>query len=124
MPLSSMALRIVVTGGRGQLGRALCARLADANDVVAVACRRADAALLYISTNEVFDGERGEAYTEFDATNPINAYGRSKLAGERAVSAMLDRCYIVRTAWLFGDADNTFPTRILRRARETDVLRV
>ena len=91
---------------------------------VALGCLKASAEMLYISTNEVFDGERGEAYTEFDATNPINAYGRSKLAGERAVSAMLDRCYIVRTAWLFGAADNNFPTRILRRARETDVLRV
>ncbi len=49
---------------------------------VALACQRANAALLYVSSNEVFDGKKDAPYLEHDATNPINAYGKSKLAGE------------------------------------------
>ena len=67
---------------------------------VALACQRADAAMLYISTNEVFDGAQREPYLEFDEPNPLNVYARSKLAGERFVQTLLPRHYVVRTAWL------------------------
>jgi len=83
---------------------------------VAQACRRADAALVYVSTNEVFDGARGEPYGESDEPNPINAYGRSKLEGERLVQGTLPRCYVVRTAWLYAEGGNNFPAKILRAA--------
>ena len=68
--------------------------------IAAEACARAGAAMLYVSTNEVFGGEKAEPYHEEDEPNPINAYGRSKLEGERYVQSLLERYYVVRTSWL------------------------
>ena len=82
---------------------------------VALACRDSGAALVYVSTNEVFDGLRGESYVESDAPNPVNAYGRSKLEGEEEAQALVDRHYIVRTAWLYGSGRD-FPSKILAAA--------
>jgi dTDP-4-dehydrorhamnose reductase len=84
---------------------------------VALACRRLDAALVYISTNEVFDGAAARPYFEYDRAAPINAYARSKWAGEQAVRELLDRFYIVRVAWLFGGARN-FVRTVLRLSAE------
>ena len=81
---------------------------------VALACREGDAAMLYVSTNEVFDGQKGEPYLESDEPKPINAYGRSKLAGEQYVQSILDRFYIVRTAWLYAAGGNNFPAKVLK----------
>lgn len=81
---------------------------------VALACRESGAAMLYVSTNEVFDGQKGEPYLESDEAKPINAYGRCKLAGERYVQSILDRFYIVRTAWLYAAGGNNFPSKVLR----------
>jgi dTDP-4-dehydrorhamnose reductase len=83
---------------------------------VAEACRRAGAAMVYVSTNEVFDGARGEPYGESDEPRPVNAYGRSKLEGERLVRATLPRCYVVRTAWLYAEGSDNFPAKVLRLA--------
>jgi dTDP-4-dehydrorhamnose reductase len=88
---------------------------------VALACRRLDAPLVYISTNEVFDGMATQPYFEYDQAAPINAYGRSKWAGEQAVHELLDRFYIVRVAWLFGGERN-FVRTVLRLAAERDML--
>ena len=88
---------------------------------VAQACRDAGAALGYVSTNEVFDGLKGEPYVESDEPNPINAYGRSKLAGEGHVQALLDRYYIVRTAWLYGGGERDFPAKILAAAERHEL---
>ncbi|HMQ32125.1 MAG TPA: dTDP-4-dehydrorhamnose reductase [Chloroflexaceae bacterium] len=82
---------------------------------MALACRRLDAPLVYISTNEVFAGDGARPYFEYDQTGPVNAYGRSKLAGELAVRELLDRFYIVRVAWLFGGERN-FVRTVLRLA--------
>jgi dTDP-4-dehydrorhamnose reductase len=84
---------------------------------VAEACRRAGAALVYVSTNEVFDGARGEPYGESDEPCPINAYGRSKLEGERLVRGTLVQHYVVRTAWLYAEGGNNFPAKVLRAAQ-------
>jgi dTDP-4-dehydrorhamnose reductase len=81
---------------------------------VALACRESAAAMLYVSTNEVFDGQKGEPYLESDEAKPVNAYGRSKLAGERYVQSILDRFYIVRTGWLYAAGGNNFPSKVLR----------
>jgi dTDP-4-dehydrorhamnose reductase len=172
-------VRILITGGRGQLGRELQRALSgqtvlavdldelDVSDAVAVrraigqfrpqvvvhaaaytdtagceadpelamrvngegsrqvalSCRESDAAMLYVSTNEVFDGQKGEPYLESDEPKPINAYGRSKLAGERYVQSILDRFYIVRTAWLYAAGGNNFPTKVLRAAANEGELR-
>lgn len=64
--------------------------------------RELGAELVYLSTDYVFDGRKEEGFVETDTPNPINVYGRSKLAGERAVQTLCDRHKIVRTSWLNG----------------------
>jgi len=91
---------------------------------VALACQAGGAALLYISTNEVFDGCADRPYTEFDAPNPINPYARSKLAGECYTRHLLTRFYIVRTAWLYAPGGRNFPHRIVQLADQHGRLRV
>jgi dTDP-4-dehydrorhamnose reductase len=91
---------------------------------VALGCQKAGAEMLYISTNEVLDGTKDSPYWEFDEPNPINAYGKSKLAGERYVQFLLNRFYIVRTSWLFGKAGNNFVKKILDLADREGKLRV
>src|SRR3990172_11505335 len=90
---------------------------------VAEACRDASAVMLYVSTNEVFDGRKREPYTEKDEPNPLNSYARSKLAGERHVQSLLERHHIVRTAWLYGAGRVSFPEKILQAAETSDVLK-
>jgi dTDP-4-dehydrorhamnose reductase len=82
---------------------------------VALACRRLAVPLVYISTNEVFSGDATRPYAEYDQTGPVNAYGRSKLAGEQIVRELLHEFYIVRVAWLFGGERN-FVRSVLRLA--------
>ncbi|MEO8456422.1 MAG: dTDP-4-dehydrorhamnose reductase [Chloroflexota bacterium] len=91
---------------------------------VAEAAREAGAVMLHVSTNEVFDGDKGSAYNEDDAPNAINAYGRSKQAGEVAVRETLDRYYIVRTSWVYGPGGTSFPEKILQAARDKKQFRV
>lgn len=91
---------------------------------VAVACQEAGAACCYISTDYVFDGEKPDPYTEFDAPNPISCYGASKLAGERYVQTLTPRHWIVRSSWLFGPRGKDFVKTILTKARAGEELRV
>jgi len=91
---------------------------------VALACRRLGLPLVYISTNEVFSGQKGEPYLEGDEPAPINVYGRSKLLGERHVQELVEEFYIVRTAWLYARGGENFPAKILRAAAAGDGLRV
>lgn len=84
---------------------------------VALACRQLDVPMVYISTNEVFSGGASAPYVEYDSADPINAYGRSKWAGEQAVRELLRQFYIVRIAWLFGGERN-FVRTILRLAAD------
>ena len=91
---------------------------------VALAAAKAGAALLHVSTNEVFDGAKRSPYFEFDAPGPINAYGHSKLAAEWFVTHLLRRFYIVRTAWLSAAGGRNFVHRILQLADERGALRV
>ncbi len=83
---------------------------------VAQVCRETDAALVYVSTNEVFDGLKGESYVESDEPNPINAYGRSKLAGEEKARRLAEKVCVVRTAWLYGGGEHDFPSKVLAAA--------
>jgi dTDP-4-dehydrorhamnose reductase len=85
---------------------------------VAEACREAGALIVYVSSNEVFDGEKAAPYSEDDPPNPINAYGRSKLAGEVAVRETLGRHQIVRTSWVYGPGRVSFPEKILNGAEK------
>ena len=91
---------------------------------VALGCQQSGADMVYISTNEVFDGTKDCPYLEFDEPHPINAYGRSKLAGEHFVQHLLNKYYIVRTSWLFGGSGNDFVRKILKLADERLELRV
>jgi dTDP-4-dehydrorhamnose reductase len=88
---------------------------------VALACRQLAAPLVYVSTNEVFDGAASTPYFEYDRAAPINAYARSKWAGEQAVRELLDRFYIVRVAWLFGGVRN-FVRTVLRLSAERNTI--
>ena len=80
--------------------------------------------LVHVSTDYVFDGRKGAPYVESDAAAPLNAYGRSKLAGERQVAAANPRHVILRTAWLFSAQGNNFVRTILRLAQERERLTV
>jgi dTDP-4-dehydrorhamnose reductase len=93
---------------------------------VALACTACDAAMVYISTNEVFDGTATEPYREWDPPHPINPYARSKTAGEWLVRHLLTRFYIARTAWLYAPGGRNFsnPHRIIQLAEERGALRV
>ena len=84
---------------------------------VASAAEEIGAALVAISTDFVFDGNKGAAYTEFDAPNPISHYGASKLAGENLARAACRRCYIVRTSWLYGVHGKNFPYTVIALAK-------
>src|SRR5262249_4140854 len=77
-----------------------------------------DAAVVFPSTDYVFDGRKGEPYNERDATAPLGAYGRSKLAGEKATEEANRRNYVVRTSWLFGPHGKNFVETMLELASE------
>jgi dTDP-4-dehydrorhamnose reductase len=83
------------------------------------------ARLIHISTDYVFDGESGKPYTEKDTPNPISVYGRTKLAGERALQALMPmNALIIRTSWLYSEYGNNFVSTMLRLVREQDELSV
>ncbi len=92
---------------------------------VAQAAAAVGAWVLHVSTDYVFDGEKGTPYLESDPTGPRSVYGSTKLLGERAVAlAAPDTHTIVRTSWLFGVAGHCFPATMLRLASERDLLTV
>jgi dTDP-4-dehydrorhamnose reductase len=92
---------------------------------VARAAAQIGAWTIHISSDYVFDGTKREPYTESDRVAPASVYGRSKLAGERAVAqAVPDRHTIVRSSWLFGTSGPCFPATILRLAAERAQLTV
>jgi dTDP-4-dehydrorhamnose reductase len=80
--------------------------------------------LIHISTDYVFDGRKGVPYIEQDVPAPLNAYGRSKLAGERNVAAGNLRHVILRTSWVYSPYGRNFVRTILRLARERDRLTI
>src|SRR5579885_1705352 len=75
---------------------------------LAVACNHLNIPLLYISSDYVFDGEQDRPYTTWDDTRPLSIYGKTKLAGEKAVIRHLRRFFIVRTSWLYGPNGKNF----------------
>jgi dTDP-4-dehydrorhamnose reductase len=79
-------------------------------------------AVLYISTDYVFDGTKREPYVESDPVNPQSAYGRTKLAGERVTAEANPRHYIVRTSWLFGPGGKNFVEKMLGLGPEVRVV--
>ncbi|MGZ8261055.1 MAG: dTDP-4-dehydrorhamnose reductase, partial [Caldimonas sp.] len=97
---------------------------ATAVGALARAARAGDAALVHYSSDYVFDGSGTAAWREDDATGPLGAYGRSKLAGETLVRASGCRHLILRTSWVFSARGVNFVRTMLRLARERDALGV
>jgi len=91
---------------------------------VSLACRRARAAMVHVSTNEVFDGRLGRPYYEWDTPSPLSIYAQSKVAAESCVRTLLHRFYIVRTAWLYSRGGSNFVTRIIAAADRQGALRL
>ena len=82
------------------------------------------ACVIHYSTDYVFDGHKATPYVESDATAPLSAYGRSKLAGEQALQAATDRHVILRTSWVVGAHGNNFAKTVLRLAGERERLSI
>jgi dTDP-4-dehydrorhamnose reductase len=91
---------------------------------IARACWAAGCRVLYVSTDYVYDGKKGEPYTEADQTGPLNVYGASKLRGEQEVLKVVKDALIVRTSWLFGKNGPNFVEAILGQIGKKDELSV
>ncbi|ALS37345.1 dTDP-4-dehydrorhamnose reductase [Enterococcus rotai] len=92
---------------------------------VALAAKSVDATLVYISTDYVFDGtKKDEMYKTDDQTNPQNEYGRTKLLGEQIVQEIMDKYYIIRTSWVFGQYGHNFVFTMQKLAETRDQLTV
>lgn len=92
--------------------------------VLASACAKLDIPLCAVSSDFVFDGNKEEPYTEFDAVAPLSVYGASKLAGESAVREVCPQHWITRTSWLYGVHGRCFPDTILKAAESRPELTV
>ncbi len=114
-----------VNGAESEADAAMAINAYGAENLAA-ACRRAGARLIHVSTDYVYDGTKSEPYEATDQTNPLNSYGRSKLAGEHRIAAVLpaDCWAVVRTAWLYGAQGNNFVKTMLRLGREGKDLNV
>ncbi len=91
---------------------------------VARACSEAEAKMVYVSTDYVFQGDKDSPCGEDDPTDPINVYGASKLAGENYVREIVPHHLIIRTSWLYGLNGNNFVEAILKKAGEVSELKV
>jgi dTDP-4-dehydrorhamnose reductase len=92
--------------------------------VLAEEARRAGAVLVHYSTDYVFDGMKHAPYTEDDVPCPINAYGRSKLAGDTAIRELGGAYIVLRTSWVYAARGHNFMRTILRLGREREKLRI
>lgn len=87
---------------------------------LAIAAEKVGAKICYISTDYVFDGNSMVAYREYDQTNPLGVYGKSKFAGEELTKSLCTRYFIVRTAWVYGEYGTNFVKTMLRLAKEKE----
>lgn len=92
--------------------------------VLAEEAKRLDAWMVHYSTDYVFDGSKQGAYLETDEPNPQSVYGRTKLAGEKAVRAAGGKHLILRTSWVYGSRGHNFMLTMLRLAKEREELRI
>jgi dTDP-4-dehydrorhamnose reductase len=97
---------------------------ADAPAVLAEEAKRSSALLVHYSTDYVFDGAKTAPYVEDDKPNPINAYGRTKLAGEQYIQATGCRHLILRTSWVYSSRGQNFVKTILRLSQQREELRI
>jgi dTDP-4-dehydrorhamnose reductase len=97
---------------------------ADGPRALARRCRELGIAFIHMSTDCVFDGKSDRPYTEADPAHPLSAYGRSKLAGERAVAEENPAALTARVAWVFSEYGDNFVSKMIEFARKRPVLRV
>ncbi|HEY6489801.1 MAG: dTDP-4-dehydrorhamnose reductase [Terracidiphilus sp.] len=97
---------------------------ATAPRILAEEADRANALLVHYSTDYVFDGSKAGPWLETDAVHPLNAYGASKLAGERAIAEVGGKFLILRTSWVYGPRGNNFLCTMLRLGRERESLKI
>jgi len=122
----------LILNAAGLVDVELCERQPDAawnvnavgSQNLALAAREIAAEYLLISTDYVFDGTARDDYDESSDPNPINQYGRSKLAGERLAVGIWPRTYILRTSWLFGHRPKNYVDRVLTAADRDGVVRM
>lgn len=88
---------------------------------IARICGKNDITMVYISTDYVFDGEKDEPYEPEDKPNPINVYGKTKLAGEIAVQKFCKKHYIIRTSWLYGHHGKNFVETMISMAKNPQI---
>jgi dTDP-4-dehydrorhamnose reductase len=91
---------------------------------LAEACRASGMKLVHFSTDYVFDGASAHPYQEDDKVHPLSIYGRSKLAGESAVTGSLIPYILIRTSWLFGKSGKNFVDTILKLSKQHSILKV
>ncbi len=91
---------------------------------IAKICKEINAKMIYISTDYVFDGSKDGYHEVDDEPNPINVYGKTKLAGEKVVQEILEKYFIVRISWVFGINGNNFIKTMLRLGEERSELNV
>lgn len=91
---------------------------------IAKVCKQMDIKMIYISTDYVFNGQGERSWEPEDERNPLNTYGKSKYEGELAVQNNLEKYYIVRIAWVFGENGNNFIKTMLRLGKTRDMLTV
>lgn len=91
---------------------------------LALAARKTGASLVHFSTDYVFNGEKGVAYTIADSPSPISRYGESKLLGEMYVRDLMDRFFLIRLSWVFGAGEFSFPLKLLQWASGRKELRI
>ncbi len=95
----------------------------DGTKNIVKVCKKQNITLVFISTAEVFSGEKNKPYTVNDHPNPVNYYGKTKLAGEEYIQEELSKYYIIRTGWLYGHHGHNFVTQLLLK-NPNDEIRV
>ncbi|RDY27411.1 dTDP-4-dehydrorhamnose reductase [Romboutsia weinsteinii] len=91
---------------------------------IASMCKNLDIPMIYISTDYIFDGSKEGEYVEDDLANPINIYGKTKYEGELYVQSLLEKYYIVRISWVFGENGKNFIDTMLNLSKNKDKISV
>jgi len=110
---------------QAEVERELCYQVnVEGTKYVAEAAKVLDAKMLYISTDYVFDGQGEAPFEVTDQPNPINYYGETKYQAEKLIQNILDKYFIVRTSWLFGEHGDNFVKSMLKLGKERDEISV
>ena len=112
-----------VDKAESELEKAFAINVTGAKNL-AETCKKHNSILIHISTDFVFDGLSNSPYNEDDLTNPTGVYGQTKLDGEKAIQAVFENYFIIRTSWVYSQFGNNFMKTMLRLASERESLSV